>query len=406
MFPMTDFTAAAAVLLPILLLEFFYYTGRQIAGRSRDETGDMTPHQMPDNGDPSPAAVSDRSGTSIRKWIITHTDFDGLTSGALLLRLLKQNSGLLFSSPASLLKVMEKASRSMIRGDTIHIADLALQPHREHDFSDLLADLQSRGIDVVWIDHHEWPAELTNRIRHLCRELIVDTSEKTAAALIRRLMPPDDQHADRLIRFVQNRVPDAEKEWCQRWRLVLAELSHQRDPELNETVLRTWAADEPIGVLISSLARKGKQREEATRKIASDMHRREITAHQRSFLVIDVRRRRLERDSAGRLLYVIGGPRPSMMVGLEACRMHHGDFCLIVWDDFRYSVYRGLDTQLELTPLFGRRDIGSSTFMTGGHKYAVSVRVLPTLGSRLMALIRWRLGPDAERFIDLLKEKF
>ncbi|MBN1880474.1 hypothetical protein JW823_10220 [bacterium] len=414
-------TSGAFILFLLLMFELYLHAGRQIVRSSR-KTVDHEPHRsmhenteaeiedltaIPEDSSPQLSPMmTDRSGRLVRKWIITHTDFDGFTSGALLLRLLEPRAAIHFSSPAQLLKTINDVTSGSIEGDSVHIADLALQPHKEHEFADVLHDLKTRGILVTWIDHHEWPRGLIDRIDTLCHRLIVDPAERTAAAIIRRFLPDNDTYADRLIRFVQNRSSASERDWDRRWRMVMAELSYRRDSELSETVLRIWATDEPGGILLSHLARQGEKREKATHIIATHRHRCEMTAGQRNLLVIDVRSRRLERDTRGRTLYVIGGAQPSLMVGMEACRNQKGDLCLIVWDDFRYSVYRGLDPGIEFTALFGQRELNGAVFRVGGHKYAVSVRVIPGLFSRIQALFRWRLGPETESFIRLLKDYF
>ncbi len=386
---------AVAGLLLLLLVELYLHAGRRISGSHSDAD------------DRDTASVSRvNPGVLAGNMIITHTDFDGFTSGALLLRLLQKDTAILFSSPGTLLKNLKRAGAEMIAGDMIHIADLAMQPHLEHEFTDVLSDLKDRGIDVIWFDHHEWPAGLMQRIHPLCRELVVEAEEKTAAAIIRRRLPEHDDQADRLLSFVQHRSSGQDKEWDQRWRMVLTELGHRRDPELSETVLRAWAENEASGALLSFLAKQGEIREAATRSIAAHQHRRESTTHSRNFLVLDVRPRRLERDMNGRKLFVISRMQPSMMVGIEACRLHQGDFCLIVWDDFRFSVYRGIDPDVEFSALFGQRTIDGFLYRIGGHHYAVSVRLVPGIGSRIRALFRWRLGPEAETLIKALQENY
>ncbi len=386
---------AVAGLLLLQMVELYLHAGRRLSGS----------HSDADDPDSDPVYRTNR-GVSAGNLIITHTDFDGFTSGALLLRLLRKNTAIMFSSPGTLLKNLKRAGAELIAGDSIHIADLAMQPHLEHEFVDVLSDLKDRGVNVHWFDHHEWPAGLMQRINLLCHEFVIAAAEKTAAAIIRRRLPEHDDQADRLLSFVQNRSVGQDKEWDQRWRMVLTELGHRRDPELSETVLRAWAEDEASGALLSFLARQGELREAATRSIAAHQHRRESTTHHRNFLVIDVRPRRLERDVNGRKLYVITRMQPSMMVGIEACRMQQGDFCLIVWDDFRFSVYRGIDPDVEFSALFGQRNIEGFQYRIGGHHYAVSVRMIPGIGGRVRALFRWRLGPEAETFIKALQEHY
>ncbi len=80
----------------------------------------------------------------VRSFIVTHTDFDGMASGALLLRHLG-TSGILFSSPAQLLPTLTTAAQRLTGGDAIYIADLAAPPGQENRFTELLEDLKNRN---------------------------------------------------------------------------------------------------------------------------------------------------------------------------------------------------------------------------------------------------------------------
>ncbi|MGB3974965.1 MAG: hypothetical protein WBM02_07660 [bacterium] len=399
----------------VSLLELYIHTGMQLSRQKRDRARELNSpesihsfqgssglHPLQDE----PIFSYGHSGIGIRKWIITHSDFDGFTSGALLLRLLGDQAGLRFSTPGSLLKTIVSAASDLIDGDSVFIADLPLQPHREHDFVDALTLIEKRGIKLIWIDHHEWPAGLIERIRPLCADLQIDSTVKTAAAIIRRMLPQDDIHADRLLRFVQNRCAEDDMDWDRNWRAALSELTYRRDFEMSESLLRIWAKDEPGGVLLSYLARRGFKRDQATLGIAAHKHRLETTAQDRSMLVIDVRSKRLEYDEKGRALFVIKGFQPSIMVGQHACRIQQGDFCIVLWENFRFSVYRGTDPELDFSALFGERMIEKASYRIGGHRYAVSVQVTPSLSARIKALFRWRPGPEAEAFIEYLKERY
>lgn len=409
------------ILIPVLIaavvfIELYFYIGRCLSRGSRSSLAvtDRNPDNAPGSYEITghyplqqvSISVAGRSGSLIRKWIITHTDFDGFTSGALLMRMLGSDSAIQFSSPGTLLANLNSAAADLIDGDTLFIADLALQPNLEHDFADSLNNLRKRGINVIWIDHHEWPAGLIERVRSLCAELVVDPTEKTAAAIIRRMLPHDDIYADRLLRFVQGRSDASDAGWDSRWRAAFAELSYRRDTDMNETLLRLWANDEPGGVLLNYFVRQGIRREQATKDIAAHHHRREKTSHNRTLLVIDVRARRLEYDAKGRTLFVVKGVQPSVMVGQHACRIQQGDFCIILWENFRFSVYRGRDNGLDFGVLFGECDINKISYRIAGHRYAVSVRVAPTFQARIRALFQWRPGPEAEAFIHYLKERF
>jgi len=388
-----------AVTLAVVLAELYHYLNRHIAVDF--ETYDEQIVRLAPND-----SITDSTENSkfVRNWIITLTDFDGFTSGALLLRLLGQDTSIAFSSPRSLLKNLKNRGSGLMHGDSIYIADLAMQPQQEHQFFDVLIAMKNKGIKVYWFDHHEWPAGLIQRISEVCKHLIVETSVKTAAELIRDTLPEDDEHADRLMAFVQNRSNEADKEWDRIWRYALSELSHRRDPVLSDRVLRIWADNKPGGMVRAQLARRGYKREKLTEEIALHQHRRIKTNHGRTFLVIDVRSRRLEMNTKGKLLHVVNGAQPSMMVGRTACQDQHADFCLIVWTDFRYSVYRGLDKSVDFNKLLGEQEINDIPYRIAGHNYAVSVQVSPGMLQRISSVFRFRPGPEIENLITRLSE--
>ncbi len=342
----------------------------------------------------------------VRSFIITHTDFDGLTSGALLLRFLGTEAGLLFSSPRHIDQALHTASRGLGSGDSIFIADLALPPEQETNLTPLLDHLRERGVRLHWYDHHEWPMGLQDRLRQRIHSLAIDPSVRTAAELVRSLLPMTDTHADKLLRFVNRKSLPEDKDWDEIWRLVLSELSQRKDPDLSEKILRSWAADEPIGIMENHLAKEGRQRESLTQEIAGYRHPKMTTRQNRSFLVIDVRAKHIARDENGRLLFAINQPRPSVMVGSLACKTHHADFCIVLWEDFRYSIYRGMDNSVDFKELLPGVTHDGTKYKVSGHGYASSVTLQPSIWSILKSLILWRIPAEAKRFIQLLAERY
>ena len=342
----------------------------------------------------------------VRDCIITHTDFDGLTSGALMLRHLGTHAGLMFSSPRTIQKSIEHAAAGLTSGDGIYVLDLAIQADKEPFFVDIFQRLNNRGIHIFWIDHHQWPAGLQDRMSAHINKLIIDTSVSTAAEIIRRLLPDDDEFADKLIRFLRNSSFPKDKKWDRTWRYLLSELSMRRDSDMTEKVIRAWANNDPLTATESYLARKGMQREAFTQEVAKYHHRAEKTAQGRSFLVIDVRPRRIEEDTKGRKMYVFFGDSPLLTVGREACREHRADFCIILWSDFRYSIYRGIDREISFKHLFPTVKRDHFTYRIAGHYYAASVFVKTSRISQLKAVFRMQPPPEAETFVNILKENF
>ncbi len=357
---------------------------------------------LPDETEP----VVTSGAQFMRDCIITHTDFDGLTSGALMLRHLGKEAGIMFSSPRNVHRSIEKAAAGLTSGDCVYVLDLAMAPEREPEFVDIFRNLRERNIQIYWIDHHQWPAGLQDRMTTFINKLVIDTTVHTAAEIVRRLLPPEDSVADKMIRFIRNASFPADQKWDRTWRYLLSELTVRKDADMTEKVIRAWAMDEPLTATESYLARSGMKREAVTREIARDRHRSEQTARDRKFLVIDVRPRRVEVDDQGKKYYVFFGAVPLITVGMEACREHKADFCLILWSDFRFSLYRGIDRELSFKHIFPSVKREGSTFRIAGHYYAASIFVKTSRISQLKAVFRMRPPPELETFVDILKENF
>ena len=377
------------ILLAILVWEL-YRTGSRLVKKPLEE-----------EDDPGNAGIS---SSFSRTFIITHTDFDGFASGALLLRLLGVDSGLIFSSPKTLHLTLHQATSGMAQGDSVYIADLALEPKQEGTIMPILKNLLKRQVSVQWFDHHQWPAGLQERVSESVKHLLVDTSMRTAAEMIRGLLPQEDEIASKIIRFLQRASFPQDKAWDQAWRLLLSEIVNRRDHDMSEKVLRIWATGGKLDPAMDTLIRQGLKREATTDEIAAYGHRKEQTAANRQFLVIDVRSKRLEMTPDGKLLYVLTNQSPTIMVGAKACRQHHTDFCMIVWEDFRYSIYRGEDSSVTFEHLFTGVQAGKFSYRVAGHTYAAAVMAEVPFFSKAAAALQFRLPNSAEAFIQILKE--
>jgi len=383
-----ELTISLLVLLIALLVEMY-----RKMGAPSDQTGEA-------------GEIINLDTRFVRSFIVTHTDFDGMASGTLLLRHLGRDSGILFSSPGKLTGTVQKAAQSLAIHDNIYIADLSLQPRQEERCTRNMQELADRQIQLHWYDHHEWPAGLQERIGARCRTFQLDQSAHTAAQLIRPILPADDLYADRILKFVLKGSLPEDEDWDKTWRMLLSEVVNRRDPDLSAKVLQQWSDGEGMGIMEEYLARQGLKREALTKSVAEFQHRKVHTRANRSFLVIDIRSRRLEKTYENKLLYVVNAPVPSIMVGSLACKFHNTDFCLVVWDDFRYSVYRGEDRTIDFSGMFPQVQTGDTEYRVAGHGYAASVRVMTGMKNRLRALFRFKLPVEAENFVNLLKERY
>ncbi len=341
-----------------------------------------------------------------RTMVVTHGDFDGFACGALLLRRYGDTCGMVFSTPRRLHRSLIAAARGLVRGDTVIVVDLALQQKLEPEVIPVLRSMRETGLKVIWIDHHDWPAGLRERTAREVHELKIDPAAHSAAEIVREMLPKEDAEADRILRFLHHGSFPADRDWDESWRMLLSELVSLRDYEVTLNLLKSWAAGEPPGPAGDYLIRRGRKRERLTVEIAEYRHRKETTRTGRVFLVIDVRPRRIEMDPQSRLLFVWHADPPSIMVGSKACRTHHADFCLLVWEDFRYSIYRGEDRRIDFKPLFPSAKRDRFEFRVAGHHYAASITTAPTMRDQLRSLVDWHLPDAVESLIALVRETF
>lgn len=338
--------------------------------------------------------------------IVTHGDFDGFACGALLLRLYGDSSGMVFTTPRRLHRSLGQAARGLVPGDVMFIADIAMQQKLEPEIVPELKRLKAAGIKIIWIDHHDWPMGMRERTASEVFQLQVDPSAHSAAEMVRLLLPKDDLQADKILRFLHHGSFPADREWDDAWRMLLSELVSLRDYEITTALLKSWATGETPGPAGDYLIRRGRKRERLTEEISQYRHRKETTRDGRVFLVIDVRSRRLEMDTQSRVLFVWHTDTPSIMVGSKACRYHHADFCLLIWEDFRYSIYRGEDRRIDFKPLFPIAKRDRFEFKVAGHHYAASITTTPRMRDQLKSLFDWHLPDATESLIALVKETF
>ncbi len=391
--PMISWILVAVFILVIIDL---YRIGARFEGKKSPGTPDSGPE-------------SDQLGWGThfsRSYIITHSDFDGFASGALLLRYCDMDAGIRFATPRSITHVLQQTAPGLVPGDRVLLADLPFPPESEHLIHPVLKQLSDRGVNVSWYDHHQWPQGLIERTSEVVSELEIDITARTAAEMIRKKLPPEDAVADRIIRFLQNGSFPEDKEWDKAWRMLLSELTNQWDADLAEHIVQVWAEGGALEPAMEFLIRKGLQREQLTRETAKLNHRRESTHSNRKFIIIDLRSRRLAQNTDGKPVYVLTQKKPTIMVGALACREHQADFCLVVWDVFRYSLYRGQDRNIDFSPLFPEFRINNLRYSAGGHAYAASVRVDPPFLSKLKGMFRWRLPDEAEQLITFIRKRF
>jgi len=116
--------------------------------------------------------------------IITHTDLDGVCSGAIAKRYIGGNVKVVFSDPRYIADTLNSVDDDP---ENIVITDISLNHDKAEQAEKALKKIKSK---VLWVDHHEWNKNDIELISKICT-LHVESSP-SAASLFYRLYMLDD----------------------------------------------------------------------------------------------------------------------------------------------------------------------------------------------------------------------
>lgn len=270
--------------------------------------------------------------------IITHSDFDGLISGAIVLQKIPR-ARVYFALPRTLHIAIGAASRNAAPNiaHTIYILDLSVSETYQTRIIKAIKGIRRKClVEIYWIDHHQY-ADHVN-IRNYVH-LDIDPQAPHAALIIQKLMNNPDAAAN-LIGLLYN----ADTPFCNYWRDVLRTLLRNRDLEKQKQVLHNLAKDQRTDQTDALY----KQEQE---RIASGKKEFKLqifwTKHYKRFGIIEFYEPPKE-------LYVEVRTR---------LRIHGLDFLLVLFDNGTLSAYKSKYSSVDLTPLF-------SMVAGKGHAYA------------------------------------
>ena len=124
--------------------------------------------------------------------MVTHTDLDGVSAAAIILRALGARLGvdarLEFTEPYRLHKSLKSIASSASRGEIITISDIGANPDTFDRVASLLETAVGRGARVYWFDHHRWEAEWLEKLRSIGVNVYVET-DTCGAGVVARHVP-------------------------------------------------------------------------------------------------------------------------------------------------------------------------------------------------------------------------
>ncbi|MBN2054597.1 hypothetical protein JW905_06730 [bacterium] len=374
----------------------------------KDSMGSVAAAVHPDHRLPAsdPVLVEDVGFVVGDRHVITHTDFDGLVSGAMLLRALGQGIAISFAGPRWLAQRLTSLVGRCVEHDAVYITDLGVSGDTIADILSALGALRARGVNIYWYDHHEWEPDHLAAVNELCRDLIVDVSFKTAAEIVRRRLIRNDSHADKLVLFLKGVTRNSDPDWDASWRDLLSELQRHSTSDIKLNAMNKLAFNKDLGLADRLLIRRGRKRERLTRAAAEARHPRFETSRGLNFIVIDVRSFRYEMTETGARLYVIQRDKPAVTIGRLACERHGADFCLVLWRNNRYSIYRGINPRVDFGPLLGERRFGGTTYHIAGHRYAAGITTKLRFLHILKSVFLWDVPGEVNQLIGFLQSEY
>ncbi len=122
--------------------------------------------------------------------IVTHTDLDGLTSAALIVKYLKGRKsgdpGITLTQPHNLHKVLRR-----LKCDELYICDLGVNHVTYQLLVEEVSRLRSEGTNVYWFDHHVWQGSWIDKMLSLGVNLYVDMNTCAAGVVAKALKVSD-----------------------------------------------------------------------------------------------------------------------------------------------------------------------------------------------------------------------
>ncbi len=376
------------------------------------EVGNIEDEQYAEAGEAAPAPASleltkldiPRS-SEIFDHIITHNDWDGIISGALL-----KHFSPLAKVQVTTARGIQYALRSLAKNpdkpQRLFITDVGITSENLADIEDALIDLQKAGVKIYWYDHHPWSPLSIDTAERDCADLIVNPHFQNAADIVfKRITGEDDPYAAQLMRLINNKLKPEEEAWGKNWRLLI--LSVQSAPSAGEIadLITKIAADRSLSVADKFKIKRMADEEVIYKKFAEGKHREEKTQSGMKFLIVDLRVFREEYDAEGDLKRKFARHNPPASIGYDIVQYHNPDFYIMVLKNDRLSIRGGKERKFKVDALRGLKSIKGKPCRIAGHSYAAGVYLTVSLLSKLKYIYNWALPQEVEDFIEEVKTR-
>jgi hypothetical protein len=338
-------------------------------------------------------------------YILTHNDWDGIISGALL----KHFSPLArveITTVNGVRWALKSLAKNPDKPHRLFITDVGISSESLADIEDSLIELQKAGVKIYWYDHHPWSNLSIDTAERDCEDLIVDPHYQNAADIVfKRITGADDPYAAQLMRLIGNRLQPEEEEWGKKWRLLILSTQSAPSPGDVADLIVKLADDKALSVADKFKIKRMEEEENIYKKFAQGKHREETTQSGMRFLVVDLRVFREEYDDAGNLKRKFARHNPPASIGYDIVQYHNPDFYIMVLKNDRLSIRGGKERKFKVDALKGLKSIKGNPCRIAGHSYAAGVYLTVSPGSKLKYIWDWSLPREVEDFIEEVKTR-
>lgn len=337
--------------------------------------------------------------------ILTHNDWDGIISGALI-KHFSPLARIEITTVNGVRWALKSLAKNPDKPQRLFITDVGISSESLADVEDTLIDLQKAGVKIYWYDHHPWSNLSIDTAKRDCADLIVDPSFQNAADIVfKRISGENDPYAGQLMRLLGNRLQPEEEEWGKKRRLLI--LSTQSAPSPGDLIdlITKLAADRDLSVADRFKIKRMEEEETIYKKFAQGKHREESTRSGMRFLVVDLRVFREEYDETGGLKRKFARHNPPASIGYDIVQYHNPDFYIMVLKNNRLSIRGGKEQKFNVDALKGLQSIKGKPCRIAGHSYAAGVYLTVSLSSKLKHIFDWSLPREVEDFIEEVKTR-
>jgi len=327
--------------------------------------------------------------------IITHIDFDGIFSGAILLNELKQKNiiaDLILAIPKYLDKPFQELCSSFSKIKQIYIADLSLNENLIEQIEPSLDTLKKQGTEIFWYDHHQWTPSALATARKYCSELLVITKYKTAAELMVVEKQFSSEYSKKLIRTIKSQYANKEEEkWGEEWKYFLNAIGNENINFTEiENSIKKLAANKQFNFFEKLKIKRIAKLKDKISNFINKEHRIETTEKNHKFVIVDLREAK----------------NMNQMVSRDIANAKNVDFYVSVLDNNRLQIGRGKNYKINFKPLLELKEYKGIKYSIKGHSYVVAVYFTPGFFSILKSIFTGKLNTEIETIIDLLKERY